>query len=139
MRSDSDVILIGEIHRTEDEVHQKAESELIRHHEPEFVLHEHLGDYDAENGAEVSDIEEFARRPGETVEDILNQFNLSEDSLSNINRDHSLNEIDVIERYSDTLVGELYRHAKDFRDWERFFEAVTEEEIEESAPFFKVQ
>ena len=36
-------------------------------------------------------------------------------------------------------MGELYRHAEDFRDWERFFEAVTEEEIEESAPFFEVQ
>lgn len=29
MDSGSDVILIGEIHRIEDEVHQKAESELI--------------------------------------------------------------------------------------------------------------
>lgn len=139
MKRSSDVILIGEVHRTEGDVHQEAESGLIRHHEPDFVLHEHLGDYDSETGAEDTEIETFARRPGETVDEILDRFDIKDDCSYDLESDDYTDEIEVIEEYSDVSVGELYRHKKDFREWKRYFEAVTGEDIGAKAPFFQVQ
>ncbi|MFB6144540.1 MAG: hypothetical protein ABEJ98_04485, partial [Candidatus Nanohaloarchaea archaeon] len=118
------VILIGEKHQSKDWVHQRAQSRLIRHHQPDYFLHEILKDFDPEKGAEDEDIEDLARRPGKTVDQILSENEISNEELSDLEAEAN-HELSSLNRYADQMLGTLYSHRQKLNEWERFYEAVT--------------